>query len=295
MSVLDKIIKDKIEEIAKFSSSISLASLKLVAQEKGVISKFIRSLSEITSTPKIIAEVKFASPSKGIIRSDLKAVEIAKAYCAGGATCLSILTDQKYFQGNLDYLREVRAELPNMPLLRKDFIIDAYQVWESKAAGADALLLIVAGLEKNVLAALLTESSLAKIDVLLEVHNFEELRQAFEVISELNMFNPENDSFPIIFGINNRDLKSFTIDIGITADILKKLDSLIEDFKLSEKRELLKFVSESGIFSATDISKLKQAGADAFLIGESLMKEGNPGENLQNLISDYTKLVAKNV
>jgi indole-3-glycerol phosphate synthase len=208
----------------------------------------------------IIAEVKKGSPSKGIIRANFDPCDIARRYQAGGATCLSVLTDQRFFMGSLAYLEAI-AEVVTLPLLRKDFVIDSYQIYEARAAGADAVLLIAAALSQDVLSELVSVASGLDLDVLLEVHNEDELERALRLPVEL-------------IGINNRDLKTFHTDLAVTERLMPRIpaDRLV--------------VSESGLRCRADIRRLQQAGAGAFLIGESLMREENFEPKLQELLHD---------
>ncbi|MBU6141257.1 MAG: indole-3-glycerol phosphate synthase TrpC [Proteobacteria bacterium] len=197
----------------------------------------------------LICEIKKASPSHGIIREDFDHIEIAKAYVEAGATCLSILTDEKYFQGKNEYLQEVRA-LTNLPILRKDFIVDTYQIHEAKMLGADCILLIVAMLEDAKLIELEQCAFDLGLSVLIEVHNDEELQRASKLKSKL-------------LGINNRDLKTLRVDLKTSLILSEQVPN---DYVL---------ISESGIKDAQDIELLQQAGINCFLIGEHFMRQKN--------------------
>ena len=210
---------------------------------------------------RVIAEVKKASPSKGIIRADFDPVAIARDYEAAGAVALSVLTEEKYFLGSLDYMKAVR-EVVSLPILRKDFIVHPYQVFESRAAGADCILLIVAILDDRLLGELHDLARSLAMDVLVEVHTEEELRRALGIDAA-------------IIGINNRDLNTFKTDLGTTKRLAARLAALVDDG--------VSRVSESGIKTAADIELLLAAGADAFLIGEALMREGDVGGKLREL------------
>jgi len=207
----------------------------------------------------IIAEVKKASPSKGIIREDFDPVAIAHEYANNGASAISVLTEQDFFQGSLEYLRAIRAAIPMIPLLRKDFIFDPYQIYEAAAAGADALLLIVAMLNDETLSNLLTLTNEIGLDALVEVHNEAEMKRAVAVGAR-------------IIGVNNRDLKTFvtTLETSVQLATMAPPDALL--------------ISESGIETPMDIEKLRQSGFHAFLVGESLMRAQSPGEALGNLL-----------
>jgi len=205
----------------------------------------------------IIAEVKKGSPSKGIIRADFDPLEIARTYEDNGATCLSVLTEEHFFMGNLDYLGLIRASV-NLPLLRKDFIFDPYQIHESRSAGADAILLIAAMLDLSQLRDLYALARELQMDVLLEVHDEAEMDIALRTDCQL-------------IGVNNRNLRSFVTDLGTTG----RLSRMLLPGRL--------LVAESGINSRDDIRNLSVAGASAFLIGESLMREDDIGAKLREL------------
>jgi len=220
----------------------------------------IKSALTSPSTPiRIVAEVKKASPSKGIIREDFDPVEIAKTYEANGASAISILTEEKFFHGSLDYLKKIR-EVTAIPLLCKDFIFDEYQVYEARVLGADAFLLIAAILDDSKLKELLKTGRGLGMQAVVEVHNLEELKIVLQTEAE-------------IIGINNRDLKTFKTDISATERLIKEIpqDKIV--------------VSESGINTAEDISRLRECGAHAFLIGESLMRERDIAKKLTELLS----------
>jgi len=206
----------------------------------------------------IIAEVKKGSPSKGIIREDFDPLTIACSYQVAGAACLSVLTDEQYFYGSLGYLRPIR-EAVELPLLRKDFIIDPYQVYQARIAGADAILLIAAALDDDRLVALAELAADLKLDTLLEVHDELELERALKIPVDL-------------IGINNRNLKTFVTDLSITEDLAGHIPA----------QQVA--VAESGINSRADIERLQAAGAGAFLIGESLMREDDIEAKLRSLI-----------
>ncbi|MDQ6970227.1 MAG: indole-3-glycerol phosphate synthase TrpC [Mariprofundus sp.] len=207
----------------------------------------------------VIAEVKKASPSKGIIRADFDPVAIARSYEAGGACCLSVLTDVKYFQGDDAYVRAIRQAV-DIPILRKDFMLDPYQIIEAKAMGADAILIILAMLD-DVLAAELTACALdLGLSVLPEVHNAEELERALKLDTQL-------------MGLNNRNLHTFETSLDTTISLLSHI---------SQDKTI---ITESGIFTADDIATMNQADVYGFLIGESLMRQNDPGLALQQLLN----------
>jgi indole-3-glycerol phosphate synthase len=212
----------------------------------------------------LIAEVKKASPSAGIICHDFDPVRIAKEYEAAGASCLSVLTDEKFFQGSLDYLRQIRAAV-KLPLLRKDFIIDERQILEAIEWGADAILLIVAILDDTRLRKFHSLAREAGLSVLVEVHDEAELERALAIGAEL-------------IGVNNRDLKTFKVDLGTTERLAAKL------FSSPATRHSSLLVAESGIHTRADVERLVKCGAKAILVGESLMKGGTIQAKVRELI-----------
>lgn len=259
--ILKKIILSKQNWVKRRESQHSLSVLKNLVMNAPQPKNFIGALQSKMHShqPAIIAEIKKASPSKGIIRSDFDPVTIAQTYQTHGATCLSILTDVEFFQGDDSYLTAVRQITP-LPLLRKDFIIDSYQIYESRWLGADCILLIVAALEDSQLqdfTALAQELGLA---VLVEVHELKELERALMLPTPL-------------IGINNRNLRTFTTTLQTTLDLI--------DFIPAQKI----IISESGIETNADIIKLKQAGVHAFLIGETFMRAADPGQKLTELMT----------
>jgi indole-3-glycerol phosphate synthase len=214
--------------------------------------------------PAVIAEIKKASPSKGVIRENFNPVAIAQEYASAGASCISVLTDKQFFQGGFDVLVQVR-EVVNLPLLCKEFILSPYQLYQARAAGADAVLLIAAILSDQDLAYLLKAAKALQLAVLLEVHNAEELERALAL-----------DGVQLI-GINNRDLASFHTDLATTEQL-----TAIYGSQIRAKDCLL--VSESGLFSRDDLDRVQTAGADAVLVGEALMREEHIADALQALI-----------
>jgi len=216
----------------------------------------------------VIAEVKKASPSKGVLRADFRSAEIAVSYECGGAACLSVLTDRDFFQGDEAYLQQARAACA-LPVLRKDFIIDAYQVWEARAIGADAILLIVAALDDATLRALHALALELGMDVLVEVHDREEMQRALAIAS---------DGAHTLLGINNRSLRSFEVSLNTTLDLLDlRPDGVI-------------LVTESGIHQPEDVALMQRHGVHAFLIGEALMRAPDPGAALAALLGDLGSL-----
>jgi indole-3-glycerol phosphate synthase len=260
MSILDKILQDKRDEVEARKLSRPQNLLEEVVQAAPPTRDFAGAL-EADGTDRgfrIIAEVKRASPSKGLIREDFDPVAIAAAYERGGASALSVLTDEKYFQGKLEYLTAIRREVA-LPILRKDFIVDEYQVWEARAAGADAILLILAALPDEVLAALAAQTTSLGMEVLWEVHQESELERLLAL-------------GPRIVGINNRDLRTFDVTLETTRKLLPKVPAGAVS------------VSESGFFKREELEMLRDWGVGAFLIGESLMRAPDPGEALRQLI-----------
>jgi len=254
--ILDRIIAHKRVEVDKAKGVVPLSVLRSrIAGLPPPLDFFAALRSE--GAIKIIAEIKKASPSKGVLREEFDPVDMALQYAEAGASALSILTDEKFFQGSLDYLRGVRGAV-RIPLLRKDFIIDSYQVYESRAAGADALLLIASRLDESALRELLLLAHSLSMEALVEVHNENELGKALAVDSR-------------VIGINNRDLATFGVDLGVSV----RLARLIPEDRV--------VVSESGI-SAGNIKRMVENGLYVFLIGESLMKAQNPGDELRLLL-----------
>ena len=274
MNILEEIIAYKKIEIDRAKEKLPLDKLKNLVKvglkptsTTSTKRKFYKAIKDKVDKKEIalIAEIKKASPSKGLIKSDFNHIEIAKAYKNGGATCLSVLTDEKYFQGNLKFIqgiKEVEA-CRGMPILRKDFIIDPYQIYESIYNEADCILLIVGALDKDILEKLFEISCENEIDVLIEVHDEKEMEIALELDCEM-------------IGINNRDLTTFKTNLETTKSLVKKYKRDLQDKII---------VSESGIFTNSDIKSLVECGVYAFLVGESLMKAGDIEEATKILIS----------
>ena len=261
-TILDEIIAHKRSEIITKKKVVSISDLEKAAAVAPVIRSFLGAITGKIGSEEIavIAELKKASPSKGIINPNFKPAEIAKAYAEGGACCLSILTDQHFFLGHDDYLKDVRACI-DLPILRKDFILDEYQVIESRAIGADCILLIVAALEYEELKQLYYKASELGLDVLIEVHNKKELDIALSLS-------------PDLIGINNRNLKTFDTTLDTTFELLQYIPKHIT------------IITESGIRSAKDINAMLSRDVRAFLIGEMFMRETEPGVALNNLLSN---------
>lgn len=257
--VLQRILQRKAEEVAERSARISLDDIKAQAAAAPPPRGFAAAIEAkiAAGDAAVIAEVKKASPSKGVIRADFDPAAIARSYEAGGAACLSVLTDIDFFQGADDYLRQAR-EACSLPVLRKDFTIDPWQVYEARALGADCILLIVAALDDARLAALSELALALDMDVLVEVHDMDELERALQVPAPL-------------LGINNRSLRSFEVSLDTTLSLKHAVPG---DRRL---------VTESGIAAAEDVRRMRAAGVDAFLVGESFMRERDPGAALQRL------------
>ena len=256
-SILDRIAKHKIQEVNLAKKN---KPLKVLHQQKNEPTRnFLQALKD-TSTPSIIAEIKKASPSKGIIREDFNVGEIAKIYAQHGARCLSVLTDQEFFQGHPDYLAQAKKEC-QLPVLRKDFIIDSYQIHESRALGADCILLIVAMLDDSQLLDFCQLAQELNMAVLVESHTKEELQRALKLPTTL-------------VGINNRSLHTFHTDIQLSV----ALKELIPENKL--------IITESGIRTREDVLFMQEQGINTFLIGEHLMKARNIGAALDSLMGN---------
>jgi len=255
--ILDDIIANKREELAETKRRVPFSDIKAKAADAGPVRGFEKALATGAGI-KLIAEVKKASPSKGVIREDFDPIQIARTYKESGASCLSVLTEQRFFQGKLEYLDAIR-KAQDLPLLRKDFIIDEYQIHEARAAGADAILLIAACLEKSQMQDYLTTAKQLGLDVLVESHTYKELDKSLLAGATL-------------VGINNRDLTTFTVTLQTTLDLLKDIP---------QDRTV---VSESGIKTRDDVKTLEKAGVDAILVGESLMREKDIGGKVKELL-----------
>ncbi len=255
--ILDDIIANKKEELAETKRRYPFADIKARAAGAEATRPFGNALSAGTGI-RLIAEVKKASPSKGVIRGDFDPEKIARTYEQAGASCISVLTEQKFFQGKLEYLGSIRKSV-GLPLLRKDFIIDEYQIHEARAAGADAILLIAACLDKNQMQDYIGIAKQLGLEVLVESHAYKELDKSLLAGA-------------MLVGINNRDLTTFTVNLQTTLDLLKDIPA---------DRTV---VSESGIKTREDVVRLRQAGVDAVLVGESLMREQDIGKKVKELL-----------
>jgi indole-3-glycerol phosphate synthase len=264
--VLAKIVADKRQEVAAAMARTPLDEVRRRAADAAPPRNFFAAVTRPPEQLRVIAEVKKASPSAGVIRADFDPVAIARAYHGAGAAALSCLTDTKYFQGSLDYIAAIKAAVP-LPVLRKDFIIHPYQLHESRAAGADAVLLIAECMEGEAqLLDLVILATELRLTTLLEVHEVDSL---LRLRPHLGFPHPGY----MLLGINNRDLKTMTTDLNHT---LRLLD-LVEDRSI--------VVSESGIKTPRDVARLRAAGVHRILVGEHLMRQADPGQALRELIS----------
>ena len=264
-NILEEIVWHKEAEVARMRDRLPLLQLRQQVEDVAPAKDFLAALRNGKTNPALIAEVKKASPSKGVIRADFNPVAIAKAYEAGGASCLSVLTDEKFFQGSFDNLSLVRQEV-DLPLLCKEFIIYPYQIYFARAKGADAVLLIAAVLEDKDLNYFVKITKALGMTPLIEVHTLEELDRVLAI-----------DGVELI-GINNRNLEDFSVSLQTTKDLFAgRKDNL-------EQRNIL-VVSESGLHTPEDLNTVKQAGAKAVLIGESLVKQENVEQAVSNLFT----------
>jgi len=259
--ILKKIVARKLEEIDERSASVSLDQLKAQLDDADAPRGFVQSLKDKIAAGQsgVIAEIKKASPSKGVLREHFVPPEIAKSYADHGAACLSVLTDVDFFQGGDAYLKQARAAC-SLPVIRKDFIVDPYQVYEARGMSADCILLIVACLTDRQLADLNALAMKLGMDVLIEVHDAEELERALKVP------NP-------MIGINNRNLRTFDVSLQSTLDLLAS----ISDDRL--------VVTESGIHAPEDVALMREHNVNAFLVGEAFMRADEPGEKLAALFA----------
>ncbi len=262
-TVLERIVKRKFEEIAERSPSVSVDQFKQqIESQKGSETDprgFVHSLETNIAAGHagVIAEIKKASPSKGVLRDPFHPAEIAASYEKGGASCLSILTDADFFQGHETYLQQARAAC-SLPVIRKDFIVDPYQVYEARAIGADCILLIAACLEDQQMADLNGLAQELGMDVLIEVHDGEELERTLPLGNRL-------------LGINNRNLHNFEVTLQTTLDLLARIP---DDYLV---------VTESGILAQSDVALMRQNQVNAFLVGEAFMRAEDPGQRLAEL------------
>ena len=259
-TILEKIIARKVAEVAERSARVGLDELQRRARAADAPRGFAKALQERVARrePAVIAEIKKASPSKGVLRENFVPAELARSYEQGGATCLSVLTDVDFFQGSDEYLQQARAAC-GLPVIRKDFMVDPYQIIESRALGADCVLLIVAALDDARLVELAATAAVFGLDVLVEVHDEAELERALTLLDT-----------PLI-GINNRNLHTFEVSLDTTLDLLP----LIPQGRL--------VITESGILHRADVELLEISDVHAFLVGEVFMRADDPGLELQRL------------
>ncbi|WLG84360.1 indole-3-glycerol phosphate synthase TrpC [Pseudomonas cucumis] len=259
-TVLENILARKVQEVAERRARVSLAELENLAKAADAPRGFAKALIDQAKTkqPAVIAEIKKASPSKGVIRENFVPADIAKSYEKGGATCLSVLTDIDYFQGADAYLQRARAAC-KLPVIRKDFMIDPYQIVESRALGADCVLLIVSALDDVKMAELAAVAKSVGLDVLVEVHDGDELERALKTLDT-----------PLV-GVNNRNLHTFDVNLETTLDLLPRIprDRLV--------------ITESGILNRADVELMEISDVYAFLVGEAFMRAESPGTELQRL------------
>mgnify|MGYP001161562442 FL=1 len=260
-TVLKAIFERKQEEVVERRQNRPLEVLQQNAMDASPCRGFRRALADrvAAGAPAVIAEVKKASPSKGVIREHFYPAHIAASYEEGGATCLSVLTDIDFFQGADGYLQEARAAC-SLPILRKDFTLDTYQIWEARALGADAILLIVACLELSVLRALHDCAIEVGLDVLIEVHDERELDEALTLEADM-------------IGINNRNLHNFETSLDTTFDLLERIPAGVQ------------VVTESGFSTPDQVAKMRARGVQSFLIGEAFMRAKDPGTELKRLFA----------
>ena len=258
--ILERILQQKHVEVAERSQRLPMAALCERVHEADPVRGFMASIKQRISSndPAVIAEIKKASPSKGLLRADFQPAQIARQYEQAGAACLSVLTDREFFQGDEAYLIQARAAC-DLPVLRKDFIIDPYQVYEARTIGADCILLIVAALDDDSLARLASLAQSLEMDVLVEVHDRDELQRALVL--------PET----LLLGINNRNLRTFETSLQVTIDLLDMIDS---------DRII---VTESGIHQCADVTLMRSHQINAFLVGEAFMRAPDPGKALKQL------------
>lgn len=264
-TILDRILATKADELVQRKAQRSQADIEselanaAVTDPRGFVAALRRQAEQ--KQPGVIAEIKKASPSKGVIRADFDPAAIAEDYAANGASCLSVLTDEEYFQGSDAYLREVRAAV-DLPIIRKDFTIDPYQIFEARLMGADCILLIASALSRTELATLHATAKDLSLDVLIEVHDRAEL----EIALTLD---------PNLIGINNRNLKTFETSLNTTLKLL------------SEIPESTTVVTESGIGRRQDVEAMLSQGVYCFLVGEALMRQPSPGAALSELFDQH--------
>ncbi len=276
--ILHKILARKTEEVRARSANTNIEMLRARCATRPPPRGFVRAIETAIARgePAVIAEIKKASPSKGVIRANFDPAAIAHSYEAGGATCLSVLTDMDFFQGHDDYLRDARTAC-TLPVLRKDFVIDPYQVVEARVLGADCILLIVAALDDASLASLAQLAADLGMDVLVEVHDGDELERALRIPKfEVTLDSDESAlrGPSQLLGINNRNLRSFEVTLDTTLDLLSRVP---DDRRV---------VTESGIATREDVVRMRAANVHVFLVGETFMRADDPGTELRRLFAD---------
>ena len=264
--ILNKILAVKNQEIAAALSAKPLPVIRAEADQAAPVRDFVGAIRKKIAAGQsaVIAEIKKASPSKGVIRADFQPAQIAESYARHGAACLSVLTDEQFFQGSAAYLQQARAAC-DLPVLRKDFMLHEYQIYQARAMGADAILLIVAALTLNQMKTLEKLAHKLGMAVLVEVHDGKELEIALQL------------STPLI-GINNRNLRTFEVSLQTTLDLLSQISASDEGMDRI-------VVTESGIFTAQDVKLMRENQVHAFLVGEAFMRAADPGEELQRVFS----------
>ncbi len=259
--ILNKILATKAIEVASSKAKTSVEKMQALAEAQAPARDFVGAIRQKIEAGEaaVIAEIKKASPSKGVIREDFQPAEIAASYEQGGAACLSVLTDEQYFQGSAEYLKQARNAC-QLPVLRKDFMVDTYQVYEARAMGADCILLIAAALSLSKMQALEKLAHQLGMAVLVEVHNGEELEEAIQLETPL-------------LGINNRNLRTFDVTLDTTLDLLPKInqDKIV--------------VTESGIFTVDDVTLMRDNEVHTFLVGEAFMRQDDPGLALSTVFA----------
>ncbi len=258
MTLLEAIFAHKRQEIERRKQEKPLPALRVEAEKAAPTRDFVQALRSAPGKPALIAEIKKASPSKGLLCPNFDPLALARTYAENGAAAISVLTDEKYFQGHLDFLRQIAPASPRLPLLRKDFLCDEYQVYEARAAGADAILLIVAGLERQMLLSLHALARALGMTPLVEVHTLEELHLALECE-------------PTLIGINNRDLHTFSVSLETTFRLRPHIPDAVC------------VVAESGIHSADEARALAEASIDAILVGEALVTANDVAAKVREL------------
>lgn len=259
--ILKKVLAVKAQEVAAAKAATPLAQIRAEAEQAAPTRDFAGSIrSRIAAgSPAVIAEIKKASPSKGVLRADFRPAEIAASYARNGAACLSVLTDEQFFQGSAEYLRQARAAC-SIPVLRKDFMVDAYQLYQARAMGADAILLIAAALGVKQMQEFEALAHSLNMAVLVEVHDGEELDAALQLKTPL-------------IGVNNRNLRTFEVSLQTTLDLLPRIPA----DRIT--------VTESGILRAADVQLMRGRGVHAFLVGEAFMRAADPGAELARVFA----------